>query len=174
MNKKRRILAVLLAVLTLTLGTGLTMAYLADGDTKTNPFSIAVNTIVPEEEFETPVPGQKTVKSPRAVNTGTTDCYVRGKVLLTDSRAEEYISYYTHLNEGMNTGSWTVAADGWMYHEQAVRPGGKTEPVFTHIQLSSRIPDEIRDVAIDVVFESVQSHGSDSAQEAFKAIEGNR
>lgn len=162
------------AMLAAVLCIGAIMAYFADADEKQNPFSIGYNTITPNEEFETPIPGQKTVKSPKAANTGPADCYVRAKVLLSDSRAESYITYYNGPSTGMNTRDWVQAADGWLYYGEPIQPGKETAAIFTHIMLGRQIPDGIRDVSIDVIFESVQSDGFDGAQAAFQAVEGNR
>lgn len=166
--------AVVLGVAAAILGIGSVMAYLADGDKAVNAFSIGSNTIVPDEPFEPAVPGKKTVKEPKAENTGTVDCYVRAKVLLSDSRAEEYITYYTGSTEGFNTKDWAEGKDGWMYYDRPIVPGEKTPAVFTHIRLRKDIPDPIKDVAIDVIFESVQSEGFEDAKTAFQSIEGDR
>lgn len=156
------------------LGAGSIFAYLSDGDHAHNVFSIGSNTIVPEEPFDPVEPGKKTVKEPKAENTGTVDCYVRAKVLLSDSRVEEYLTYYTSSMEGVNKTVWNEDKDGWLYCEKSIAPGEKTAPVFTHIKLKEELPEEIKDVAIDVVFESVQSEGFEDAKTAFTAVEGNR
>ena len=166
--------AVVFAVATVILGIGSMMAYLADGDKAVNAFSIGSNTIVPDEPFDPVEPGKKTVKEPKAENTGTVECYVRAKVLLSDSRADGYITYYTSSTEGFNTKAWREDTDGWMYYSDPVSPGEKTPPVFTHIKLKQDIPDSIKDTAIDVIFESVQSEGFEDAETAFKSIEGDR
>ncbi|WP_251391130.1 hypothetical protein [Mediterraneibacter agrestimuris] len=167
-------IAIVFAVAAAILGIGSVMAYLSDGDRAVNAFSIGSNEIVPDEPFDPVEPGKKTVKEPKAENTGTVDCYVRAKVLLSDSRAGEYITYYTGSTEGFHTKAWVKAEDGWMYYGDPVAPGEKTPAVFTHIKLKQDIPDFIKDAAIDVVFESVQSDGFEDAETAFKSIEGDR
>lgn len=170
---RKRILTVCVSVLVLLLGIGAVTAYLADADQKENPFSVGENTITPEEEFEPPAPGKKTVKSPKAVNTGTVACYVRAQVLLTDSRAHDYLTYYNGANTGMNTKDWKTGTDGWMYYQKAIAPKEQTLPVFTHIQMKENFPKDL-DVGIDVIFESVQTDGFTDAESAFVAVEGNR
>lgn len=169
--KKGRVFALALLAIGV-IGCQSVAAYLSDADQQVNEFSVGVNTITPDEDFETPSPGKKTVKSPKAANTGSVECYVRAKVLLSDSRADSYITYYNNGNKGMNTADWIPNADGWKYYRKTLRPGEKTVPVFTHIQLEKAIPDTMKDVAIDVVFESAQSDGFRDAQQAFAAIEG--
>lgn len=168
-----RILAVVVLLAGILAAAGM-IAYLADGDRHRNPFSIGYNKITPEEEFEDPEPGKKTVKKPCAVNTGTVDCYVRAKVYLTDSRAEEYISWYYNENDGMNTQDWIEGADGWLYYKAPLAVQEESSPLFTHIKLEKEIPEEILEFSVDVVFESAQSYGFESAEAAFQALEGNR
>ncbi len=173
-KKVAAVAAVVFALAAGIFGAGSIFAYLSDGDRANNAFSVGSNTIVPEEPFDPVEPGKKTVKEPKAGNTGTVDCYVRAKVLLSDSRAEEYLTYYTSSTEGFNKTVWSEEQDGWLYCEKPIAPGEKTAPVFTHIKLKEELPEELKDVAIDVIFESVQSEGFADAKTAFTAVEGNR
>lgn len=173
-RKWAAIIAVLFTVTAVLCGIGSVMAYLADGDKAENPFSIGNNTITVEEPFEPVVPGKKTVKRPSAVNTGTIDCYVRAKILLSDSRAGSYITYYHNSTKGMNVKDWKQDLDGWLYYNRSIAPGEQTPALFTHIELKQEIPEGMKDVAIDVVFESVQSDGFEDPKTAFQSIEGNR
>lgn len=79
-----------------------------------------------EESFDPPSPGEKTVKEPRAVNTGKTNCYVRAKVLLSDSRVQSFLTY---VNEG-NTGEglWIKNKDGWLYYDRILETSKKQNP----------------------------------------------
>lgn len=174
MSKRKKIVFVLFAVIVLVCGTGAVMAYFADGDKAVNAFSVGHNTIVPKEEFEKPVPGKKTVKSPLAVNTGTVSCYVRAKVLLSDSRAEPYITYYNGEKKEMNMEDWKKGEEGWLYYKGILKPEEETTAVFTHIKLEQEIPEPVKEVSIDVVFESVQSQGFKDAESAFASIDGSR
>lgn len=144
-------------------------AYFIDGDNKNNEFKIGYNTIEIEEDFENPSPGEKTVKKPKAVNTGTIDCYIRGKVILSDSRVETYIDYYTEDTIGFND-SWNESADGWFYYDDIVKPSEASDPIFTHILLAGDCPEELKGFTIDVIFESVQSDGFNNARKAFYSI----
>lgn len=144
-------------------------AYFADGDNKDNELRIGYNTIEIKEDFEDPSPGKKTVKKPMAVNTGTVDCYIRGKVTLSDSRVETYIDYYTDSTIGFND-SWRESSDGWFYYYDILKPSETSDPIFTHIFLAEDCPEELKGFAIDVIFESVQSDGFSNAQKAFLSI----
>lgn len=171
--KIRQLLVLAAGVAALSVGVGGVSAYLTDGDAKGNPFVIAVNTITPEEDFEPPEPGRRTVKAPRAVNTGNAACYVRAKVLLTDSRAEDYLTYYNGESAGMNEEEWKPGKDGWMYRNAVLHPEEQTAPVFTHIYLKENVPGDL-EIGVDVIFESVQSEGFENAADAFRSVEGNR
>ncbi|MCI7181083.1 MAG: hypothetical protein SOY12_07520 [Schaedlerella sp.] len=166
-----RIIAVLSFVL-LAMIAAAAGAYLADGDRQENRFSVGNNKLIIDETYEIVEPGSKTVKKPQAENTGKGDCYVRGRVILSDSRAEEYLEYYMGESSGMNTTDWKIGEDGWFYYQNILKTGEKTSPVFTHIQLQENIPDMLKDFTIDVLFESVQSEGFADAHEAFIAAAG--
>lgn len=167
--RKKSVLLLLVSLLVI-IAVGSVSAYMADAKKKVNTFSIGYNEITTEEEFEETEKGKKTVKKPMARNTGSVDCYVRGKVLLSDSRADDYFEYYCEDVLGFNTQDWVEADDGWMYYTSVLKVGEKTSPVFTHIKLSALIPDALLDFTIDVVFESVQSNDFENAQDAFSAL----
>lgn len=175
-QQKRRpltpIIAGMAAVILLGISVGAAAAYFTDGDTKDNQFTIGVNTITPDEEFDPVEPGKKTVKKPRAFNSGSVNCYVRAKVFLTDSRASSYLEYFHEDVPGFNTKEWRENSDGWLYYGEILPVGESSAPIFTHVKLREELPEEIADVSIDVVYESVQSDGFANAAKAFEAVEG--
>lgn len=145
-------------------------AYFLDADQEINSFKIDKNEIIIEEEFQTPQKGEKTVKRPMALNVGETECYVRARIILSDSRAKDYINYYCNDTKGFDTSKWKESTDGWLYYADTLKVSEKTVPVFTHIQLLDSMPDIFMGCSIDVIFESVQSEGFKNAQEAFGAL----
>ena len=147
-------------------------AYFADGDGALNSFRIGVNTITPEEEFEPPQPGSVTVKKPWARNTGSVSCYVRARVLLSDSRAGDYIHYQTQGEEGIRGEGWSLGEDGYYYFQNPIAPGEETGPLFTGIYMEEELPRELDGTTVDVYFESVQAQGADRAEEAFEMTDG--
>lgn len=165
---KRRILSVLPFLAALLLAPSAS-AYLTDTDSRDNPFTVGGNTISVLEEYDPPSPGQTGKKDPRVRNEGTADCYVRARVVLTDSRAEEYILYLTDGKEGFSP-AWRDGQDGWLYYENVLPPGESSAPVFTGLTWKEGMPEEIPELSVDVLFESVQSSGYDSPQEAFASV----
>lgn len=166
-------LPLILAFCLLLAGAGIPKgihAYFADRDRAENELSIGVNRIEPEEPFDPPSPGSRTVKKPMVRNTGNIDCYVRCQILLSDSRAEDYLTYYYGEEPGMNDEDWVPAADGWRYLNAALAPGELSAPVFEEILLSTSIPKELSGFTIDVVYESVQTEGYEKAATAFAAV----
>ena len=150
-------------------------AYLTGSDTVSNRFSFGSNCIAAKEEFQTPEAGKVTVKTPRVENTGTSDCYVRAYVALSDSRAGEYLEYRTGGNPGISGIGWEWSeTDGYYYYKEVLHPGDETKPLFTGIRLLSALPERLTDVTIDVYFESVQSAepGNECAQKAFEKLQG--
>ena len=171
--RKARLFLLDMAVLSVSIvGVHSIYAYFTHQAALANQVTIGENTIVPEEPFDPPSPGEKTVKEPRAVNTGKTNCYVRAKVLLSDSRVQ---SFLTCVNEG-NTGEglWIKNKDGWLYYDRILETSKKTEPIFTHIITNEEIPEELKDFSIDVLFESVQAEGFKNAEDAFAEIKGTK
>lgn len=168
---QKRTVKIILAILSLMICAGGILAYLTATDKKVNTIGIHNNTIEIREEFEKPEPGKKTVKSPKAENTGTVDCYVRARVLLSDSRAASYIEYYNGNQLGWNMDDWEENEDGWLYYKYDLKVGKQTAPIFTHIKLLEELPEELKDVSIDVIFESVQSKTYSDKYEAFRSIE---
>lgn len=166
-----RIATVLLFVLLAVIAAAVS-AYLADGDRKENHFSVGNNKIIVDETYEPVEPGSKTVKKPQAENTGSVECYVRGRIILSNSRAAEFMDYYMDGSSGMNTEDWREGEDGWFYYQKILNTGEKTSPLFTHIRLKENIPDVLKDFTIDVIFESVQSEGFEDVREAFDAASG--
>lgn len=172
---KKKIFFLLTALICLLMITAEdTTAYLMDAEEKVNTFVIGNNEITIEELFDPPQKGQTTVKKPVIKNIGMTDCYVRARILLSDSRAADYFSYEKDPSFGFQENVWDEAEDGWLYYQPVLKIGETTAPLFTHIRLSDSIPDLFLGFRIDVVCESVQSEGFQNSQEAFSALEGGQ
>lgn len=161
---------VLFAGILLCLKIGKMNAYLMDEKKLVNTVTIGKNVIVIDEAFEKPVKEKKTVKEPCIKNTGTVDCFVRAKVVVTDSRSEEYLNYYYGEQEGWNEKEWTVYEDGWIYYKDILKVGECTRPIFSHVKISADLPDAFADFSVDVLAESVQAEHFTDAKEAFMAI----
>ena len=139
--------------------------YLTDADRAVNRVRIGVNTLTPLEDYEEPEPGRVTVKNPRAANDGIIPCYVRAKVLLSDSRID------LRYGEYLNTADWTWSdTDGWYYYRTVLEPGETTTALFDRILLAAPVPDTVAEAELNVIFSSVQSAGFSDAQEAFAAL----
>lgn len=150
--------------------------YLQDADKAVNSFTIGSNEIEVTENFGPPGPGpDPTVKEAIAKNIGRVDCYIRCKVVLSDSRVGEYLTYYykngSSYNAGFRTSKWKDGGDGWYYYTDEVAPGNTAQSIFSHIKLDEAIPDIYKGFGIDVIFESVQVNDFSSAQVAFDAME---
>lgn len=166
----KKFIASIVITMVLVVNVGGALAYLTASSKKSNTIEIAQNEIVAIEEFEQPIPGEKTVKRPQAENVGNVDCYVRAKILLSDSRAESYLEYYYENALGFNYADWSENIDGWLYYQSVLGVGQLTAPIFDHIKLNEAISSEISELHIDVLFESVQSEGFSNPIEAFGTI----
>ncbi len=170
MKKRNYFLVIASGVLALSVAA--VYAFFADGDRAVNHMKAGKNEIVIKESFEQPKPGKRTKKEPQIENTGTVDCYVRCKILLSDSRAEPYLHFYTGKKSGFGE-SWEMKEDGWLYYQGILQVAKISQPLFTHIELAEEMPDEWKSFEIDVVSESVQAEGFADAVSAFRAVEGN-
>ena len=147
-------------------------AFLTSAGSRINTIRFGDHAITVREIYVSPVPGEITAKNPRACNSGNVDCYVRAKVLLSDSRAEEYLAYWTDEKPGWNASFWQENGENaWLYYSEILEAGEETAPVFTHIQLKDELPPEVKPLVIDVIFESVQAEGFLSPVDAFTAIQ---
>lgn len=169
-NNYKKIIRNIVITVALAASVSGVLAYLTASDKEVNTVTVAHNQIVPVEKFEEPIMGEKTVKEPQAENVGNISCYVRAKILLSDSRAASYIDYYYKNTRGFNTRDWAEENDGWLYYQSVLDVGELTTPIFDHIQLKEAIPSDIDDLSIDVIFESVQSTGYSGPIEAFASI----
>lgn len=145
-------------------------AYFSDTDEAMNRMVIGNNKIRIEEVFQEPFIGEKTIKEPKVENTGSVDCYVRGRILLSDSRAEIYLKYFNEEHAGINTTDWEADSDGWIYYKNVLKVGETTAPVFTHIKLAEEFPQILEGFTVDLVFESIQVNEFSNSKEAFASL----
>ena len=166
MKRHRITLTIGLAIITCSfLSFSAISAYLADGDSARNAVVVGGNNISIDEEFnpEPIAPGAVILKKVRVCNEGPNSCYVRARVVFSDSQIGDY------ANVDWNLKDWIYnASDEYYYYPKAIHSGDFTSWLMTTINISDNIPkDKIQDVDVIVYAESYQSFGYLDYKEAW-------
>lgn len=176
-NRKKLLIigASLLAVA--VLGTGITLAYLADEEVKDNDITVGKGDVSITESFpdvsEQSMQNEN-IKEVKVKNTGTVPCYVRVYAEFSDSLVADKASvrnrqgrdtnYYkwaefkNKLAESTNTISskWKYVNDnpslgGYFYYTEPIAAGKETELLFTDVKTDYKDPNNANDSNIDKI-----------------------
>lgn len=113
------------------------------------------------------MPDTEVAKKVYVENTGSVDMYVR-IAIEKEIRAmedEERELGFENIALDLNTADWTEK-DGYYYYNRALKPGEKTEPLFTMVQFGKDMGNEYMNarLTIQVNAQAVQSkNNTDSA-----------
>ena len=177
MNKK--ILAVCLVVICLSITAGGTLSYLTSESVTNNVITTGNVKIELEEKQElTPgvetdfpaaglsgaMPGDKISKIVRVKNTGTTPAWTRIDVKTTIKSGTTDLP--TVLSNGEDavmitplTG-WTKGSDGYYYYENELAAGDRTPPLFREVKINPLMGNTYQECEISVL---VSAHAVQSA-----------
>lgn len=156
-NRKIRILAIIIAtIIILAIAIAYRYGYFTDKESKTNNINLGYNKIQVNENYTPPLNIKKGIsytKEPYITNIGNVECYVRIKSVISDSRVAEYLSL------DYNTENYTYNEDdGYWYYKNIVKPGERTESLFTTVSIAEEADDIVLDgFDIYVYAESVQT-----------------
>lgn len=165
MKLNRKWVLVFALLLSVTMATAGTLAYLTDRDSEANVFTLGGVSIDLEEDFQqgaTLIPGVDIPKVPTITNDGTSDAWVWATVaipaVLDDKNdASLNIVHFNYEADYVNDTQWTWQDDeGWMVqtveHEDGVvynvytvmyqsvlKPGETTPPVMTNVYLDTHV-----------------------------------
>lgn len=174
MKKTIKSLLVICCVLLFIIGTGSLVAYLADKEEKNNSLSIGSNTISILQTYnppETITPGISYKKDVQVRNDGLSDCYVRLKILFTDSDMEKFCTL-----ENLNTIDWLYnEADNWYYYTTKLSKDELTASIFTDVSISNDIETyQIKDFEIITYAESIQANTFNDYEDAWMEYAKNK
>ena len=162
---------ILVIVVLLSLSINHMLAYLTDGDTNTNTIHIGGTNITINEEFdpEPIVPGAIINKKVKIHNDGPNTCYIRTRVLFSDSDVEQYAEV------DWNRTDWVYnPSDGFNYYKYPVEVGKSTSYLMTEIVFNTDMPQNmIKDVNVLVYTEAYQAEASDSYLDAWEKYQEN-
>ena len=164
MKKSKKIFIIIIVLLILVLAGAGIYAYFTYNTGKENNVILGYNKISLDEEYDPPLKMEKGIsftKKPYVTNKGNVDCYVRVKSKVSDSRVEKDITIDYNSSQDINDTSkeWYYnVQDGYYYYKNELKPGEKTEDLFTTVEISETADDLILDgFDIYLYAESVQT-----------------
>lgn len=168
MKRKLLILSVL-AICAATIAAG-TLAYFNAEDTAHNVItSGGVGIEIQEwadEDKQTPfedldgiLPDTSVTKIAEVKNTGESEAWIRVKVTKSIELSGDGTPDIALVELDLNTGSWTPGEDGYLYYNEAVKPGEVTAPVFTTVTFNKAMGNEYQNAtaAVDISAQAVQT-----------------
>ena len=139
--KRKLLLLSVLAICVATLAAG-TLAYFSADGTARNVITTGNVTKIAEVR-----------------NTGEADAWIRvrltGDIRLTGDGTPDP----SLVKPDLNTTDWTLAADGYLYCNKAIRPGETTAPLFTCVTFDAGMGNEYQNATatVHVAAEAVQT-----------------
>lgn len=142
--------------------TGALKMALHDETTDGKPF--------PEDGISGVVPATTVDKKVYVENVGNVDMYVRIALdkVITPAKGTQAELDFSNITLDIDSSKWTEK-DGYYYYNRALKPGEKTEPLFTKVSFGAELGNDYMDakVVIDVDAQAVQSkNNTDSALDA--------
>ena len=113
----------------------------------------------PFEDLTGIMPGMTVTKIAEIRNTGASEAWVRVKVEKNIRLQGEGTPDIGLVELTLNTTDWTLAADGYLYCNKAIRPGETTAPLFTCVTFDAGMGNEYQDATatVHVAAEAVQT-----------------
>lgn len=149
------------------------VAYLTAADFAENELTVGyvnagtVETFYPPQKLE---PGVRFEKKVTIKNQGLCDCYVRVKVVFSDSDMQEacILDY--------NTDDYVYdAEDGYWYYKEILEVNESSESLFSVIQVKENVePATIKDFDIQIYEEAYQAEGFSNYKKAWDFFKKNR
>lgn len=155
--KRKLLLLSMLAICVATLAAGTLAYFSADGTARnvitTGNVSIAVeewadaDKTQPFEDLTGIMPGTTVTK--------IAEVRLTGDIRLTGDGTPDP----SLVKPDLNTTDWTLAADGYLYCNKAIRPGETTAPLFTCVTFDAGMGNEYQDATatVHVAAEAVQT-----------------
>lgn len=167
---KRKLLILLVCVVLLAVISAGTVAYFSSEGTAHNVITTGgVNIALHEwanaektQEFENLdgiMPGTSVTKIVEIENTGKSDAWIRVSVeKAIELAGNEKNPDLDIITLDINTASWTLKEDGYLYYNSRVKPGEITAPVFTTVSFDSDMENKYQsaEVTVKVVAQAVQ------------------
>ena len=154
---KRKIGLIATIVCCIAILTAGTLAYFNAEETAVNVITTGNLSMKLHEEAED--------GTPYVENTGSVDMYVRIAIEKEIQGESDRELGFENITLDLNTTDWTEQ-DGYYYYNRALKPGEKTEPLFTMVRFDKEMGNEYMNarLTIKVNAQAVQSrNNTDSA-----------
>lgn len=181
---KRKLLAVAVTVICLSMMAYGTLAYFRAEDTAHNVITSGEidielqewadaekTTPFPEDEVSGVMPGTEVTKIVEVKNTGANDAYIRVKVekefVLSEGVEGETDSGLMKID--FDETYWMLGEDGYYYYKTALEPGAVTEPLFASVNFDTAMGNIYQNstAKVDVTAYAVQvANNGDSVMDA--------
>ena len=181
---KRKLLAVAVTVICLSMMAYGTLAYFTAEDTAHNVITSGEidielqewadaekTTPFPEDEVSGVMPGTEVTKIVEVKNTGANDAYIRVKVekefVLSEGVEGETDSGLMKID--FDETYWMLGEDGYYYYKEALKPGAVTEPLFASVSFDPSMGNIYQNstAKVDVTAYAVQvANNGDSVMDA--------
>lgn len=181
---KRKLLAVAVTVICLSMMAYGTLAYFTAEDTAHNVITSGEidielqewadaekTTPFPEDGVSGVMPGTEVTKIVEVKNTGANDAYIRVKVekefVLSEGVEGETDSGLMKID--FDETYWTLGEDGYFYYKTALEPGAVTEPLFASVSFDTTMGNIYQNstAKVDVTAYAVQvANNGDSVMDA--------
>lgn len=181
---KRKLLAVAVTVICLSMMAYGTLAYFTAEDTAHNVITSGEidielqewadaekTTPFPEDEVSGVMPGTEVTKIVEVKNTGANDAYIRVKVekefVLSEGVEGETDSGLMKID--FDETYWMLGEDGYYYYKTALEPGAVTEPLFASVNFDTAMDNIYQNstAKVDVTAYAVQvANNGDSVMDA--------
>lgn len=173
---KRKLLFLSLVVICVaTLAAG-TLAYFNAEDTAHNVITTGSVKIKIQEwadaEKKTPfenldgiMPDTSVTKIAEVKNTGEAEAWIRVRVTKSIELKGEGTPDIALVELDLNTTDWTQGEDGYLYCNEAVKPGDVTAPIFTTVTFNGAMGNEYQNATakVDVYAQAVQTANNSSS-----------
>ncbi len=188
---KRRIpaIALVLALLVIATSAYVTLAYFTADDQVTNVITAGNvkiqlcemmatdngDTLVPFENVSGVMPGTEVSKIVTVKNTGNNAAYVRVSVesLIKDASGieDELLTgeLDSYIEIDIDSTNWTYMDDGYYYYNTALEAGAETEPLFTIVKYSEKMPNEYQNTTLEMNITAYATQKANNGANVFEA-----
>lgn len=167
--KRKIIILSILAICVATLAGG-TLAYFTSESTAHNVVTTGgveievqewadADRTTPFEDLDGILPDMSVTKIAEVKNTGASDAWIRVRVTREIRLTREGTPDASLVELDLNLNDWTQGEDGYLYYNQALKPGEVTAPIFTTVTFNKAMGNEYQNAAatVDVLAQAVQT-----------------
>ena len=126
----------------------------------------------PEGGIENIMPGVAVDKIVYVENAGSVEFYTRiamDQIIEAAEGVEAELSF-EYITLDLNEEEWIAAEDGFYYYYRALKPGEKTEPLFTKVSFGPELGNEYMNAKVEVYVLAQAVQSANNGSEPTKAL----